>query len=106
MTETTTQQIRQGDVLLVRVGKPRRALRRVEDALGLRVPGERTGHAHVLPAEVYEDDAGLRFLHLQEPGVLTHEEHGAKEVPAGWWSPRLQREFSPSYGTSPRAMFD
>jgi len=96
-------QIRQGDVLLVRRRRPADAER--IDSPGLRVPGERTGHAHVLPAEVYQTPSG-RLLHLEEPALITHEEHAAIEVPEGWWEPVLQREFTPSSRPRARAEFD
>lgn len=98
------RQIRQGDVLLIRRDAPADA-KRVE-AQGLRVPGERTGHAHVLPAQVYETAEGVRLLHLDEPAILTHEEHRHIVIPAGWWQPVIQREWSPSDEPTPRARFD
>lgn len=93
-----TKQIRQGDVLLTRVAEPAGAVR-VHDPegqplAGLLVPGERTGHAHRLPARVYET-AGRRVLMLERPTPMTHEEHEAIEVPAGWWDVTIQREYSP-----------
>lgn len=102
----TITQIRQGDVLLIRRAAPDPAtLTRREDLTGLRVPGERTGHAHVLPAEVYDTDRGERLL-LTHGDPITHEEHGAVAVPPGWWEPVLQREFTPSSRPTPRARFD
>lgn len=97
--------IRQGDVLLIRRPAPQAALKKVA-AQGLRVPGERTGHAHVLEAEVFEQADGTRLLQLSEPRMLTHEEHAAIEVEPGWWEPRLQREFTPSSRPVSRARFD
>jgi len=85
--------VRQGDVLLREVAAPRES-ERVDGARGLQVPGERTGHTHVLEAEVHETRGG-RLLMLAEPGVMTHEEHGDVVVPEGWWQPVLQREFVP-----------
>lgn len=98
------KQIRQGDVLLVCVPPPKEPHK--TDSLGLRVPGERTGHAHLLPAEVHETPSGSTVLYVDKPTELTHDEHGSVEVPAGWWEPRLQREFSPSTRPIRRAMFD
>jgi len=99
------KQIRQGDVLLIERPTPR-DVRRVPDAAGLRVPGERTGHAHVLPADVYEDAAGRRLLYLPEEGALSHEEHETLPIPAGWWEPVLQREFIPRAGVAARWEYD
>lgn len=99
--------IRQGDVLLVPVetpaGRPVRVLDQEtkQPLAGLRVAGERTGHAHELPARIYEDD-GRRLLFLERPTALTHQEHAHVEVPAGWWEVRTQREFTPQRQTSGR----
>jgi hypothetical protein len=95
----TVRQIRQGDVLLTRVEPPEGDIRRPLDdsgqpLAGLLVPGERTGHAHRLPARVY-DAGGRRLLMLERPTPLVHEEHQDIEVPAGWWEVTLQREYAP-----------
>lgn len=95
--------IRQGDVLLIARDAPRKSTR--TEALGLRVPGERTGHAHILPAEVHETATGT-LLYVDEPTELTHDEHESVTVSPGWWEPRLQREFTPSSRPSRRAHFD
>jgi len=96
--------IRQGDVLLIRREAPAEA-KKIESR-GLRVPGERTGHAHVLEADVFEQPDGTRLLALSEPSTLSHEEHAPIQVPEGWWEPRLQREFSPSSRPALRMRFD
>ncbi len=91
-------QIRQGDVLLTRVQPPRDLVRALDEngkpLAGLLVEGERTGHAHRLPARVYDSGAG-RVLFVERPTPLTHEEHAHIEVPAGWWQPVTQREYVP-----------
>lgn len=97
-------QIRQGDVLLVQVREPKHSIK--TESLGLRVPGERTGHAHILPADVHTTPDGRTLLKLDEPSEMTHDEHGTISVGAGWWEPRLQREFSPASRPTRRAMFD
>jgi ribosomal protein S10 len=103
------KQVRQGDVLLVKVREPRkRDLATGPDGLplaGLRVEGERTGHAHVLTGEVYETPDERRVIRLHEPTPITHEEHQALVVPEGWWEVRIQREWWRSPGadrTTPR----
>lgn len=98
------QQLRQGDVLLLRIQPPHRA-QRVDGVQGLRVEGERTGHAHVLEAEVYDTPTG-RVLHIDGDRMLTHEEHAALLVPDGWWQPVLQREFEPRRRPSLRNRWD
>lgn len=90
--------IRQGDVLLVPIRQPARPVRAVGDdgqpLAGVRIAGERTGHAHELPARVY--DAGTRrVIMLERPAVLTHQEHAHITVPAGWWEVVVQREWVP-----------
>lgn len=96
-------QIRQGDVLLIKRSEPHR--KEKVEARGLRVAGERTGHAHVLEAEVFETERG-RMLYVGPGGVITHEEHGQLPVEPGWWEPRIQREFVPSSRPVSRAKFD
>lgn len=105
----TATMIRQGDVLLRRLpGEPAGLSRATDEEgrplAGLRVEGERTGHAHVLPARVYDSERG-RVLLLERPTPITHEEHEAVEIPAGWWQPILQREYAPQ-GNRGRARVD
>ena len=91
------KQIRQGDVLLVKVQEPvERDIATGPDGLplaGLRVEGERTGHAHVLPGEIYETQDARRVVRVHEPTLITHEEHKHLVVPEGWWEVRVQREW-------------
>jgi hypothetical protein len=103
-------QIRQGDVLLIPVDAPAGSPVRAVDATGnplqgLEVLGERTGHAHRLPARVYDSSRG-RMLLLERPEVLAHEEHRHVTVPAGWWQVQLQREYVPASRPSPRSDVD
>lgn len=88
-------QIRQGDVLLIPRRKPS-DFNRVRDEkdrvlAGVRIEGERTGHAHVLPGRVYES-GDRRMVFLERPTPITHQEHHDIDVPAGWWEVRVQRE--------------
>lgn len=98
--------IRQGDVLLIPVDEPRTPKRAMDETgqplAGLVVHGERTGHAHRLPARVYDAPNGSRLLMLERPTPLTHEEHAHIEVPAGWWEIRQQREHIPARGVMRR----
>jgi len=109
------RQIRQGDVLLTEVDRPEGELIRVLDEndqpmAGLLVPGERTGHAHRLPARVYDTAGGQRVLFVERPTEMSHEEHEDVEVPAGWWTPTIQREYTPrpgvNHGWRPRSEVD
>lgn len=94
-------QIRQGDVLLTRVRKPRNA-RMIREPNGrplasLRIEG-RSGHAHVLPASVYEV-GNRRLVFLDRPAALEHQEHRHVPIPAGWWEVSLQREYVRNEGS-------
>jgi hypothetical protein len=103
--------IRQGDVLLVPADEPAGNLERATDSngqplQGLLIEGERTGHAHRLPARVYDTKAGERLLMLERPTPMTHEEHGPVTVPAGWWRPIQQREYVPAANPRRRSLVD
>jgi hypothetical protein len=101
-------QIRQGDVLLIRRSEPtKRELVTGSDGLpvrGIRVEGERTGHSHELAGEVFDLPDGARVIALHEPTALTHQEHAHIVVPEGWWEVRVQREWVPRSGF--RGRFD
>jgi len=94
-------QYRQGDVLLVRF-RPRRwgALAHVERAGGRIVlaEGEATGHAHVIDsplAELYQDRLENRYLKLDGPAELRHEEHAPVALEPGVYRVLRQREYAP-----------
>jgi hypothetical protein len=113
-SEMYRHMIRQGDVLLIPVAAPADGEfeRAVDEAghplAGLVVAGERTGHAHRLPARVYQDrarraGAARRLLMLERPDTLRHlksdgtqADHAPVEVAAGWWEVRVQREHVPA----------
>jgi hypothetical protein len=94
----TVNQIRQGDVLLTRVAVPATADRVFgadgQALAGIRIEGERTGHAHELPGRVYQI-GDRRLVMLERPTPITHPEHAHVEVPAGWWEVTVQREHVP-----------
>ena len=105
-TETTTHkvkaparvQIRQGDVLLLPIRRPRK-LDRVsgpdgQPLAGWRLESERTGHVHAINCRVYTGTKDRVVLFLERPATLTHPEHLHVEVPAGWWELRQQREIA------------
>jgi len=99
--------IRQGDVLLIPAAPPRGAAPAVDESgrplAGVRIAGERTGHAHELAGAVFDAPAG-RFVRLDAPAPLTHPEHRHVTVPAGWWEVRVQREYVPA--ERPRNRYD
>jgi hypothetical protein len=95
----TRGQIRQGDVLLVPIDEPAAPVRAVgpdgQPLAGVRIAGERTGHAHELAGRVYDSGPGRRVVFLERPAALTHQEHRHVDVPAGWWEVLTQREYVP-----------
>lgn len=95
------KQYRQGDVLLVKT-------QRRELPGATRVPrdqgriilalGEATGHAHAISAaeaELLEVGEGERYLRVDGPAALTHEEHGAIDLEPGLYRVIRQREYGP-----------
>lgn len=100
-------QIRQGDVLVVKVSGLPRDLEEIEREGGRIVlaHGEATGHAHAIA------DPGVRFFrhaatgeqfvrvskqHARGGAMLLHEEHTAHTIPPGSYRAVRQREYSPA----------
>lgn len=96
--------IRQGDVLLIPVGKAPRG-RKVKRDKGrvILAYGEVTGHAHaildghvqLITAEDANDLAMWFLLVPDKPASLVHEEHSTLVVPPGVYEVRRQREYAP-----------
>lgn len=95
--------VRQGDVLIERVGEiPDRAVKAKRDKNRIVLAyGESTGHSHAIAergADLFEVE-GLddRFLKvLAEGGVdLVHEEHDVIAIPKGSYIVRQQRQYFP-----------
>ena len=92
-------QLRQGDVLLVKVDAvPEGAKkRRVKSKRIVLAEGEATGHSHSLAAggvALYEHD-GRRFVDLSHTNTLEHEEHSPVGMDPGTYEVVRQREYSP-----------
>jgi hypothetical protein len=99
--------IRQGDVLLQRVGAISSLLREApldRDGSATLAHGEVTGHRHRFEFQANADGAALSTLYvhpvaaheiarvqLGEPQALVHEEHFAHEISAGAW--RVSRPY-------------
>jgi hypothetical protein len=106
------QSYRQGDVLLMSCDAiPASAHEETaEDRHVVLAHGERTGHAHIMPADrvcYFRDDGdGQAFLRVAsgEPVALTHEEHAPLTVQPGTYRVILQREYQPR--SVPRAVVD
>lgn len=91
---------RQGDVLLLAVDAPKRALVPIpRDSAGRIVLayGEVTGHAHAIHdalAELFEEkEEGQLYLRVVNPCHLSHEEHGAIQLDPGYYHVVRQREY-------------
>jgi len=96
---------RQGDVLVVPVSEnkvPAGLVPAPRDRSGRMVLayGEATGHAHVVTGEglsllCLPDDLEAMFLHVRVYGRISHEEHSAIGLPAGYYRVVRQREYVP-----------
>lgn len=108
------QQVRQGDLLLIRVANPPANLTRkpTKDGKCTIGYGEVTGHHHTVmdavwyvAPEVTMDDLhqfalGNRqempvFVVADEPTTLAHQEHAPLAIEAGVWQVLRQREYFP-----------
>ena len=96
-----SKQYRQGDVLLVKMqhqklpGATRMPRDQGRIILAL---GEATGHAHAIAsahAALLEVANGERYLRVDGPAELTHEEHGAIDLEPGLYRVIRQREYGP-----------
>ena len=91
-------QIRNGDVFLKQTDLPQGAKRIQMDRPDVLAYGEATGHSHRIAgavAERYEHD-GRAFVLLADAGLLTHEEHGQAELPAGAYEIIIERDYDPT----------
>ena len=96
-----SRQYRQGDVLLEQIdAMPQELPLREVPRHGGRVvlaEGEATGHFHAIAApnaQLLEAPGSMhRFLQLDDPCDLTHEEHSTIRLPQGCYRVRLQREY-------------
>jgi hypothetical protein len=96
---------RQGDVLVVPIQEPELPTDLIpapRDRSGRLVLayGEATGHAHVVSGDGLRlmcrpDDPQALFLIVAANGRVTHEEHGAIGLPAGYYRVVRQREYLP-----------
>jgi len=91
---------RQGDVFLIpTIQEPTKAIseEREKDGDIILAHGEVTGHAHRIQdkkATTFFLD-GKRYLLIETPTDLTHEEHATITLPPGSYEVRIQREYTP-----------
>ena len=89
---------RQGDVFLIptdTIGGRQES--REKDGDIILAHGEVTGHAHRIKdkkASTFYLD-GKRYLMIEGPTDLTHEEHATITLPPGNYEVRIQREYTP-----------
>ena len=86
---------RQGDILLVAVSQlPSEVVPEQRQGDIILALGEVTGHAHRIRAvECHTwNIAGQRYLFVDQPVVLSHEEHGAISVAPGVYQVVQQKE--------------
>ena len=101
------RQIRQGDVLLVRVEAPTGALVDVarEGGRVVLAHGEVTGHAHAIVDEAARLVSAAQaeelylIVHGERPVSLVHEEHETLTVEPGVYRVVRQREYRPAPAT-------
>lgn len=87
------EQIRQGDVLLVRVGDAGKIAPSIEPVVIAH--GEVTGHKHQFQADSRVSYLGREAgLHVGADSALKHEEHSAPTVPPGIYDLPAQTEWS------------
>ena len=102
-------QMRQGDVFVERVRALPNGLTPVAGDRIILAEGEVTGHAHevqacaaldpvrddVPPAQLFEAPDGTRYLLVDRPCTLTHQEHAPIALAPGAYKVVRQREYSP-----------
>jgi hypothetical protein len=102
----TMKHYRQGDVLVERVRtRPRTGTLITDRGRTILAYGEVTGHAHAIvptddttgdqPAALFEEPDGSRYLFVDRPCALIHEEHGRIDLAPGAYRVTRQREYSP-----------
>ena len=88
---------RQGDVLLVPVGKLPESAKRIKPKRAVIAEGEVTGHVHELVGEVdlYKDAAETIFAKIMTATDLKHAEHSTQTIEPGIYRVIRQREYTP-----------
>jgi hypothetical protein len=108
------KQYRQGDLLLVKDGKPWGMNEMKVRPSKVLLLGEATGHAHKFAdnedVEILDGETGFRdnvrtatWLRVKKEAKLVHDEHKAIVIPIGYYRVVRQREFD---GTETRFIAD
>ena len=84
---------RHGDISLIPIGQLPAGLTAKNAVIA---EGEISGHLHAFAASAqvacFIDAAQQQFVHVIEPSVIDHPEHGPLEIPAGIYAVRRSRE--------------
>ena len=94
----TQRQYRHGDVLLSEVARvPDKATPEAREGDVILAKGEVTGHAHRIASPMARVMVAerTRYLVVEAPVVLDHEEHGPVTIPKGIFEVVLQCEYVP-----------
>lgn len=82
---------------------PREVRQRLEAshlAQAILAEGEQTGHVHALTSErpigLVRDSDMVAYVLLRDAGLLTHQEHGEREIEAGWYVVDTERDYDPT----------
>ena len=86
--------VRQGDVLLVKIGDEKPTGKAKAYGRVVLAEGEVTGHAHVVEGAVAEfvSTDGNRLLWVEAPTTIKHEEHATVMLNPGLWQLGVQME--------------
>lgn len=99
------KQFQQGDVVLQTIKIPKKDYEIITDPIVQH--GEHTGHKHALQFrhedkrvdgqcnqwEMFKEANGTRYLKVNEPTDLTHEEHKTITLPPGEYQIRIVQEY-------------
>ena len=99
---------RQGDVLIIKAEIDLQGAKEIKPRNGriILAEGEATGHHHSVDCAVASlfDLGGKMVMVVDEPTVITHQEHGAIEIAPGQYWVVGQREYQPK--KLPRRVMD
>jgi hypothetical protein len=83
--------IRHGDVILEKVDSIKGTQKKVNESI--LAEGEVTGHFHRLKGNLLVSEfEGSTYIQLDQPAILSHEEHDTLEIPEGMYRVVMQRE--------------
>jgi len=86
---------RQGDILIIPIETlPSGESKELKDKVIAR--GETTGHKHLLRGAQLLMIANAMYVVAKKAAMVTHEEHGQIDLPAGNYLVRRQQEYTPA----------